>query len=181
MKDALLVGVLYRLADGDEEIQPLADRELGVVAEPRQRLTRDELHHEERAPGVGEAAVEDLGDIGMVHHRQRLTLLLEPLEDGAGAHARLDELERHLPFDRCGLVGDPDLAHAALAELLGERVAAGDDRARSAGRRIAGGLGRRPKVGKDDRRSGSELGRAWAGADRRNGVKFDHRDVSAVN
>ena len=73
----------------------------------------------------------------MIHHRQRLPLLLEALQHGLRVHARLDQLERHLALDRLGLPGDPDFAHAAFADLLLKRVPARDDDA---------GLGLRLKV-----------------------------------
>ena len=83
-----------------------------------QRQAVDQLHDEERLAGRREAAVEDLGDVGMVHQRQRLPLLLEALQHGFGVHAGLDQLERHLALDGLGLLGDPDLAHAPFADLL---------------------------------------------------------------
>ena len=45
----------------------------------------------------------------------------------AGIDAGLDDLERHPPLDRFGLVGDEDDAHAALAEFLAELEPAGED------------------------------------------------------
>ena len=41
-----------------------------------------------------------------------------------GVHARLDDLEGDLPLDRLGLLGQPDVAHAAFAELLQQLVRA---------------------------------------------------------
>jgi len=35
------------------------------------------LHHEVQAPSAGRSGVEDLGDVRMVHHRQRLALVVE--------------------------------------------------------------------------------------------------------
>ena len=90
-------------------------------------------------PSGRQAAVEDAGDVGVVHHRQRLPLLLEALQHGPGIHAGLDELERDLAFDGLGLLGDPDLAHAAFADLLHEGVTAGDDDARLDLRAVVGG------------------------------------------
>ena len=43
-------------------------------------------------------------------------------------HARLDDLQGHLPPDRLGLLGHVDDAHAPFADLLQELVGA-DDRA----------------------------------------------------
>ena len=69
-------------------------------------------------PLVRRAGVEDLRDVRMVHHRQRLALGLEARDDFARVHARLDDLERHAPRHRLHLFGHPDDAESALADLL---------------------------------------------------------------
>ena len=51
-------------------------------------------------PRCGLAAVDDLGDVGMVHQRQCLPLGFEAGDDLAGVHARLDDLEGHLAAHR---------------------------------------------------------------------------------
>ena len=135
MDDALLVGMLDGLADRGEEFEPLADAQLRLVAELGQRQAVDQLHDEERPVVGGHPAVNHSGDVGVLHQGQGLALLLEPLEHGSRIHPRLDQLERDLAFDRLGLLGDPDLAHPPFADLLHERVAAGDDRFRR--RRLA--------------------------------------------
>jgi hypothetical protein len=68
------------------------------------------------------AGVEDLGDGGVVHHGQGLPLGLEAGHDLLGVHALLDDLEGDLAFDGLLLLGQPDLSHAALAELLEQAV-----------------------------------------------------------
>ena len=77
MDDALLVGVLDRLADGDEQLQPLPGREAVLVAVLGDRHALDQLHDEVRPAGAGGAGVEHPGDVGVVHQRQRLPLGLE--------------------------------------------------------------------------------------------------------
>ena len=64
----------------------------------------------------------------MVHQRQRLPLGFEAGDHLPRVHAGLDDLERHLPLDRLGLLGHEDDAHAAFADLLQQLVRA-DDRA----------------------------------------------------
>ena len=76
--DPLLVGVLDRLADRDEQLQPGLHREPLLVAVLGERHALDQFHDEERLAGRGEAAVVDAGDVGVVHHRQRLPLGVEP-------------------------------------------------------------------------------------------------------
>src|SRR6185503_8863091 len=58
------------------------------------------------------------------HHRQRLTLGLEPRDDLAAVHAQLDDLEGDAPLDRLALLGHPDFAETAFADLLQQLVAA---------------------------------------------------------
>ncbi len=54
------------------------------------RLALDEFHHEERLTGFGRAAVEDAGDVGMVHQGQRLPLGVESSEHRTRVHPDLD-------------------------------------------------------------------------------------------
>ena len=68
----------------------------------------------------------------MVHHRQRLPLGLEAGDHLPRVHARLDDLQRHRPLDRLGLLGHEDHAHAAFADLLQQLVGADDRAGRSA-------------------------------------------------
>ena len=109
------------------------DAQPAGVAVFGERPALDQLHDEVGAAGAdaaglvaGGPAVEDLGDVGVVHQRQRLALGLEPGQDGLRVHARLDELEGHEPLDRLALLGHPDGAHAPLADCFEQLVAAGD-------------------------------------------------------
>ena len=99
-------------------------RELVAVAILGDRDALDQLHDEVGPAGVGGAGVEDLGDVGVVHQRQRLPLGLEAGDDLAGVHARLDDLERDLAADGLLLLGHVDDAHAAFADLLEQLVGA---------------------------------------------------------
>ena len=127
--DPLLVRVLHRRADLAEQRQPVRQAEAVLVAVLGERDALDQLHDEERPAVVGRAGVEDPGDVGVVHQGQGLPLRLEPGQDGPRVHARLDQLERHLPLDRLRLLGEVDGAHAPFADLLAELVPAGDDAA----------------------------------------------------
>jgi hypothetical protein len=116
MDDALLVGVLDGLADGDEQLQAFADCEPVGVAILRDGQALDQFHDEIGASGVRGAGVEDLGDVGVVHQRQRLALRPEAGDHLLGVHALLDDLERHLAADGLALFGEIDDAHAAVAQ-----------------------------------------------------------------
>src|SRR5439155_19356804 len=74
-----------------------------------------------------DAAIEHAGDIRMFHQGQGLPFGLKTSEDRAGIHSGFDELERDVPFNRLGLLGDPDLAHPPFAEFLLEQIPAGYD------------------------------------------------------
>ena len=54
--------------------------------------------------------------LGCVHQRQGLALRVEPGEDLARVHARLDHLQRDLAANWVVLLGEVDHAHSALAE-----------------------------------------------------------------
>ena len=86
--DALLMRVLDRLADGDEQFQPLPRREVVLVAVPGDRHPLDEVHDEVRPAGAGRAGVEHAGDVRVVHQGQGLPLGLEAGDDLPRVHAR---------------------------------------------------------------------------------------------
>ena len=77
-----------------------------------------QFHHEIRPAGFRRAGVEDLGDVGMIHHGQGLALGFEAGDDLPGVHAQLDHFERDAAADGFGLFGDIDHAAAAFAELF---------------------------------------------------------------
>ena len=138
--DPLLMGMLDRLADVDEDPQSLAGRQLVLVAVLRDRDAPHVIHHEVGSAALGRPGVEDLGDVRVVHQRQRLPLGLEAGDHLLGVHAQLDDLQRHLAADRLLLLGHVDVAQAAFADLLQELVGAdhraglfGDGQTRSSG------------------------------------------------
>ena len=94
------------------------------------------------------AGVEHLGDVGVVHHRQRLPLGLEARDDLLRVHAELDDLERDAAPHRLALLGHEHGAESAFADLLQQLV--GADRCAEA---LQAGLGR------GMRRRGGRVGR----------------------
>jgi hypothetical protein len=136
--DPLLVSVLHGLADLHEEAQSLRHTRPRRVAVFGDRYALDVLHHEERPAGLGQAAVEHLGDIRMIHHGQRLALGFEPREHLARIHTRLDELERDFAPDRLRLLSNPDRPHAPFADFFEQLVAARDESADGLGRGARG-------------------------------------------
>jgi len=105
----------------------------------------------------GGSAVQHLGDVGVVHHRQGLALGLEAGDDLPGIHPRLDDLERHFAAHRPGLLGDVDDAHAPLADLFQQRVRA-DDRPGAFGDRPRAVFDRRAERGSGQEAAGVLVG-----------------------
>ena len=76
--DALLMGVLHRLADRHEQLQPLPRRQVVLVAELGDRHALDQLHHEVRpARGRSRPPSNTLAMFGWSMMRQGLPLGLE--------------------------------------------------------------------------------------------------------
>ena len=120
--DAPLMGVLDRAADVDEQPQPVIDGEPVLVAVVGDRDASDQFHHKvgmalKRGPGV-----QDAGDVGMIHHRQRLPLGLKPRDHFTGVHTGFDQLECYLSLERVRLLGQEHGPHPTLADLFEQRV-----------------------------------------------------------
>ena len=84
----------------------------------------DQFHDKVGPAVVRRPCVEDSGDVGMVHHRQSLALGLEPGDDLAAVHARLDDLQRDAAPDRLPLFGHRNFAHPAHPDSLQQLVTA---------------------------------------------------------
>ena len=136
MDDGFLVRVLHALAGLDEQLQPLADLQLLLVAILRDRQARHVLHDEVRLALGRDAGIEHLGDGRVIHDRERLPFRLKALHDRLVVHARLDQLQGHGPAHRCGLLGEPYLPHAAFAQSADELKPLGKELSR----RQAGGV-----------------------------------------
>ena len=123
--DALVVGGGERARDlrGDPDRAHRRERR----AEPdrrAERLARHELHHRVgHAVGRG-AEVGDVDDVGVADARRRLGLLDEPADRRGVAHRlALEDLDRERALDHRVARGEHH-AHAALADLLLDVVAA---------------------------------------------------------
>jgi hypothetical protein len=108
----------------------------------------DQLHRHEQALVVV-ADVVDLDDVGVRQAGERLGLALHALLDVGAVGGLAQQLEGDAAVELI-VVGDVDLAHAALGELADQRVAAGEGR----------GDGRRGRAGRVGW-SGARL--AWLG------------------
>src|SRR5271166_1015777 len=93
MDDSLLVRMLNGPADLNEQLEPLGGGQLVLVTVVGDADALHQFHYKERPAGVRGARIEDFGNIGMVHERQRLTLGLETRHYLLGVHAQLNDLE----------------------------------------------------------------------------------------
>ena len=93
MDYALVMRVLNGFANGYEQLQPLPDRQFGIVAVLDQRKAFDILHGEIRATLIRHPAIEHAGDVRVVHHSQGLPLGFESREHGLGVHSQLDQFD----------------------------------------------------------------------------------------
>ena len=118
------LSVLDRVADLDEQAQPLGGGEPVLVAVIADLDAAHQFHDEVRAPRFGGAGVQHLGNVRMVHERQGLPLCLKACDHGLGVHAQFDDFQRHPTAHRFLLFGHVNHAATALADLLEEFVAA---------------------------------------------------------
>src|SRR5687768_2047113 len=125
MDDSFLVRVLDGGADLDEKFQTFARGEFVLVAVFGDARAAHPFHDERRPAIIGGAGIENLRDVWMVHHGERLSLSFEAGDDLAGVHAELYDLESDAAFYRLLLFGHEDYAAAAFAEFL-KKLVAGD-------------------------------------------------------
>ncbi len=81
--DSFLMGMLHRLANGHEQLQPSPNRQPFAVAVIRDRQAVHQFHHKERLAGVGGASVVNAGDVRVIHQGQRLAFGVEPGQNRA--------------------------------------------------------------------------------------------------
>ena len=91
MNDTLLMCVLHRKAHLNKEPNPLAEREVVMVAIFDDRRAADPLHHEVRLAGLRGPGIEHFGDGGVLHDSKGLSLCFEAGHDLLRVHAELDD------------------------------------------------------------------------------------------
>src|SRR6266853_4531456 len=84
----------------------------------------DEFHDEVWATGFGRPCIENLGDVGVIHQRQRLPLGFKPGDHALGVHSQLDDFQRDPPSDRFLLFRHVNHSASALTYLLEQLVMA---------------------------------------------------------
>ena len=93
MNDQVLVRVLDRGADVDEQLEPLAEVEPVFIAVLIERLAFDVLHYEIRLAIIRLASVDQSRDVRVIEARENLPL-------GAKAHAEIRGGRAIDDFDR---------------------------------------------------------------------------------
>src|SRR3974390_1356759 len=118
MNDALLMGVLDRLANLDEQLESVCSGELVLVAVIGDFYSTHQLHDEEWAAGVGRPSIQHPGNVGMVHHRQSLTLGFKAGDHLACVHSQLNHLQRDAAVNGLLLLRNEDSTAPALPDFL---------------------------------------------------------------
>ncbi len=129
--DPLLVGVLHRLADGDEQLQPGRDRQPVAVAILGDRHALDQLHHEERL--AGSSVVPPSKTRAMFGWSISASACRSASNRASTASESIPiliSLSATCRLTGSRLLGAVDRAHPPFAENLAQRVPAGDDPAR---------------------------------------------------
>ena len=116
MNDAARVRMLYAVAHRDEEPDAIVDRHARSVAVVDDRRTVDVLHCKVGTAMLSHARVVHMGNIHMLHERERLLLGLKSSDRPRTVNARLEHLERNKPSHRLRLLGEIDIAKATFAD-----------------------------------------------------------------
>lgn len=127
VEDAACVCVVDGVADVDEEADALFDGELCGVGVGGDGGAADPLHDEVGLPGVGGAAAEDAGDVGVVHAFEGVAFGVEARQHSAGIHAGLDDLEGEAFAGRVEAFGEVDEAEAAFGHEVEDAVGVIDE------------------------------------------------------
>src|SRR6266404_7871611 len=84
----------------------------------------DELHDKVGAARFGRPRIKHLGNVGVVHQRQGLSLGFKPGDHALGVHSRLDDFQGDPPSDRLLLFRHVNHPASALTYLLEQFVMA---------------------------------------------------------
>ena len=176
----ILVGVLDRHRDLEEQADAFIDRESLAIAVLRHGHAIDELHRQPRAAVLHLPAVDEAGDGRVVEGREHLAFEFEAPDDLLVGHRSRDDLHRDpLAESTLDAEGLPDLAEAAATDrdlALDLEVAdpIGASKARGPAPRPAARLRDLSRVGRGPRSGSSDL---HGGLFRRCDGRLDARDL----
>ena len=144
MHDQVGVRVGDRRLHVEEQADARLDAEPLLVAEAVDVPALDVLEHEVRLAGGRDAGVDEARDVRMGEPREDRAFALEALFAGAADQRGVQQLERRLALEAAVAAGgEPDRAHAAVADRRDQRVGADRDARRAAGLRRGGRPARR--------------------------------------
>ena len=92
MDDALLVGVLDRMTDLDEQRESVLGAKTVLVAVVCNGDSLNQFHHEVRPTGLSGPGINNFGDIGVIHQGQDLAFCFKSGNHLLGVHAQFDDL-----------------------------------------------------------------------------------------
>ncbi|MDC6171378.1 hypothetical protein PO768_28610, partial [Paucibacter sp. XJ19-41] len=142
--DQLRMGMLDRPRHPHQQAHPLGHRQPGLAHMLAERQPRHMLQHQIGAAAAGlglDAGVQQARNARMGQPRQQRTLACEALGQARRRDIVAQQLDRDLGLvEPVGALGQPDLAHAALAQL--GHQAPGAQPLASCGATAATGLGR---------------------------------------
>jgi hypothetical protein len=131
MDDAVLVGVLNRVADTQKQLEASACIRVLGAGVLGKRLAANQLHRKERlrvsanaaVPHVTYSGLMDLGDAGVTELSEHFDLLLESLQHVIACKIAAQDLDRHPSF-RLPLLSLVDRPHTPLPQDVDDIVAA---------------------------------------------------------
>ena len=122
MDDPLLMRMLDRIAYRNEKFKPLSRVMRVIVAELVERNAADEFHHKVGLRRIRCTGIKNPRDVGVIHHRDGLSLSFKSSKHLARLHARLDDFQRNSSLHRFSLICDKDETESTFTDLLHELV-----------------------------------------------------------
>ncbi len=121
--DQIRVRVSHGSQDIQEETQPPLDGKRCAIAVAIDRCAQNVLEHEIRLPDRRHARIDEMRDVRVREACQKASLPLETRFAGAPDEAHVQELHCGLTLEAAvAAPGQPDAAHAALADGRDQRV-----------------------------------------------------------
>jgi hypothetical protein len=122
MEDRVLMRVVQRITNEQEQSQAPLHLQSIRVGEPRDRLASHVFHHDVRSCVHGDSGIEDARDVRVAHALERPTLRLESRGGAERREPGLHHLQRDDPLQWLALLREVDDAHGALADAVADPI-----------------------------------------------------------